>query len=85
MKSDHKPQIINYFICIPSIEWIDCISFHPGASLKIGGFHIERILRVDILDDIIKQSEKISIYKKTLDSLEEDLLSKIQEKKMVNI
>jgi hypothetical protein len=85
MKSEYKPQVINYFICMPWLEWVDCISYHPGASKLIWVFHIERILRSEILPEIEKQSEKVSVYKKTLDFLEGELFYKLNSKRMSHI
>lgn len=73
---EYIPQAVNYFICIPEIEFVDFCIFHPWASKELNHFHKRTVYRKDVLMAIETATAKLKKCNDKKKEIEETLLSK---------
>lgn len=50
--TEHKPQLAQYFLILPKLEWIDFVSYNEKVTAK--PMHIIRLTRAEMEEDIAK-------------------------------
>jgi len=76
---EYKWQVVNYFIVMEDLKWLDFIIYNPDVSSEIPSLHVIKVTREDLQKDIEKAEEKISAFRATWEDLEDRLLIKDAE------
>jgi hypothetical protein len=74
---EYKWQVVNYFIVMEDLEWLDFIIYNPDVSSKIPSLHVINIKREELEEDIEKAENKLLLFRKNWEELEDRL--KIKE------
>jgi len=73
---EYKWQVVNYFLIMEDLKWLDFIIYNPDVSSEIPSIHVIKVTREDLQKEIQKAEERLSSFKETWDELEDKLLIK---------
>lgn len=76
---EYRWQVVNYFMVMEDLEWLDFIIYNPDVSSEIKDIHIIRVTRNDLIEDINKAEEKLKTFRKKWEELEDKLKIKDAE------
>lgn len=85
--NEYKAQVINYFLVIDTLEWLDFCIYNPDVISNLPKFHIIRITREQLQKEIAKAKVDIQKFREKWLEIEDTLFSKyknINEGIMIN-
>jgi len=79
---NHKAQLLNYFVCIPTLQYVDYVVYHPWSPKHIWCFHIYKYTREELREDIEKATIKLDEFIGMMQDMENNLSIKYPKNDM---
>ena len=72
--SEYKAQVINYFLNVDTLEWLDFVSYDPRIAVEELQLSVVRVHREDLETEIEDVYEKLLKFRATWEQLQEQLI-----------
>jgi len=70
---EYKWQVVNYFLVMEDLEWLDFVIYNPDVSSEIPSIHIIKVTREDMKKEIDKAEWRLLEFKEGWEELENNL------------
>ena len=70
---EYKAQVVNYFLVMEDLQWLDFVIYNPDVSSEIPSIHVIKITRKDMQKEIDKAEWRLLDFKDKWSELEDTL------------